>query len=85
MRPRAEISADRRFARQICAGFGLIFITLGYSAAFTDVGAWLVFASFGMMTSAALLWTRLPSVVGALAAPLITVTLLVLLWLDRRA
>ncbi|MGE3858130.1 MAG: hypothetical protein AB7G21_14325 [Dehalococcoidia bacterium] len=83
MRRRHEVSTDRRFARQICAVFGVIFVGLGYSAAFTDVGAWLVFAGAGMLTTAALLWAPLPTVLGALAGPTFTVVLLALLWYER--
>lgn len=85
LRRRHEVSADRRFARQICAVFGLIFVALGYSSAFTDVGAWLVFAGAGMLTTAALLWAPFPTWVGALAGPTFTIVLLVMLYLDRYA
>lgn len=84
-RRRREVSSDRRFARQVCAVFGVIAVALGYAAAFTDVGAWLVFAGAGMLTSAALLWTRLPAWAGALAGPAITAALLVQLYLERSA
>ncbi len=77
-------TADRRFARQVCAVFGLPFVAGGYLAAFTVVGAWLVFIGMGMLVSAALLWTRLPTAIGALAGPLISVALIVSLWFDLR-
>jgi hypothetical protein len=83
VRRRHEVSADRRFARQICAVFGVIFVALGYSAAFTDVGAWLVFAGAGMITTAVLLWAPFPTYLGALAGPAFTVVLLALLWWER--
>ena len=73
---------NRRFARQVCAVFGVLFVAGGYAAAFTEVGAWLVFVGFGMVVSAALLWTRLPAVVGALAGPLVTIALLVKLSIE---
>ena len=77
-------SADRRFARQLCAVLGVLFIAGGYAAAFTLVGAWMVFIGVGMLASAVLLWTRLPTLVGALAGPLVTVALLLHLWFEFR-
>jgi hypothetical protein len=81
--PRAEASADRKFARQIAAAFGLIFLALAYSGMFADVEMWLVAAGVGMLATGILLWTPAPTAVGALAAPAMTIAILVLLWLDQ--
>ena len=81
--PQREVSADRRFARQVAVAFGLIFLAAGYSFAFTEVGAWMVFAGVGMIGTGVLLWTPLPTVVGAVTGPLMTIALIVLLYFDR--
>lgn len=74
-------TADRRIARQICVAFALIF--LAATLTFADVREWLFLAAGAMLLTAALLWTRLPTLYGALVAPLASVALLVWLYLDR--
>lgn len=67
-------AADRRIARQVCLAFGLIF--LAATLTFDSVREWLYLASGAMFLTAALLWTRLPTIYGALVAPLASVALL---------
>jgi hypothetical protein len=62
-----------------------VFLAAGYSFAFTEVGAWMVFAGAGMIATGALLWTPLPTAVGALVGPSRALVLLALLHLDRRS
>ena len=69
---------------EVAVAFGLVFLAAGYSFAFTDVGAWMVFAGAGMLATGVLLCMPLPTAVGALAGPLIAIALLLLLYLDRR-
>lgn len=71
---RGDPAADRRIARQVCLAFGLIF--LAATLTFADVREWLYLASGAMLLTAALLWTRLPTIYGALVAPLASVALL---------
>jgi hypothetical protein len=62
-----------------------VFLAAGDSFAFTEVGAWMVFAGAGMIATGVSLWTPLPTAVGALAGPSMALVLLALLHLDRRS
>ena len=75
--------ADRRFYRRLLMIAGPAFVVGGFLAAFTLVGALLIFAGLGMFLSGLLLWTRLPVPVvagcGAITATALTVYMAVTL------
>ncbi len=68
---------DRRFTRWLLAIAGPAFVAGGFLAAFTDIGAVLVFIGLGMLAAAAVLWTRLPAAAAALAGVFVTAALVV--------
>ncbi len=53
-------AADLRFYGFLCLGFGPLFVAGGWFAAFTDVGAFLIFAGLAMLLAspALLLFAR---------------------------
>ena len=54
--------ADRRFFSWLFIGVGPLFVLGGFAAAFTDVGAVLVYFGVAMLCGGLLLRTRLPAV-----------------------
>ena len=60
--------ADRRFTAWLLLGFGPLFVLGGFAAAFTDVGALLVFVGLAMVVTGGLLFTPLRLAIAVLAS-----------------
>ena len=63
--------ADRRFTAWLLLGFGPLFVLGGFAAAFTDVGALLVFVGLAMVVTGGLLFTPLRLAIAVLAGVLV--------------
>ncbi len=82
MYARRVTERDRRFYRWLFVGSGPAFVLGGFLAAFTLVGALLIFAGLGMLASGLLLFTRLRARIVALAGVAITIALTAYLAID---
>ena len=74
--------ADRRFTAWLLLGFGPLFVLGGFAAAFTDVGALLVFVGLAMVVTGGLLFTPLRLAIAILAGVLVFIALTVQLAID---
>ena len=59
--------ADRRFTAWLLLGFGPLFVLGGFAAAFTEVGAMLVFLGLAMLVTGALIFTPLRLILAVAA------------------
>ncbi len=66
---------DRRFLRRLLLVFGPLFVLGGFFAAFTVVGAVLIFVGVGMFATGLLLFTRLPVMIPALLGAALAIAL----------
>lgn len=74
--------ADRRFLRILLVVSGPLFVGGGFLAAFTVIGAVLVFVGLGMLVTGVLLFTRLPAVASMLTGLVVMVMLTVWMTVD---
>lgn len=74
--------SDRRFLRLLLIVAGPLFVVGGFLAAFTVIGAMLVFAGLGMLAAGLLLFTRLAWPLAALAGVAVLVALTVAMVVD---
>lgn len=80
--PREVYEADRRFLRRLLLVSGPAFVLGGWLAAFSVIGALLIFTGIGMLAAGMLLLTRVPVLVAAGAGVLVAALLVVWMALD---